>query len=409
MQRVIESIRDGTWLTRERLTGYCLLLLVAYVAQVLWIVLSGPGLLDGMGRPIGTDFANIWTSGRMVLDGRPADVFDPALQRPYQHDVLGVTADYFYGWHYPPMFLAVAAGLALLPYLAALAVWLTVTGYLYVKTMLRIVPVAPENVRLVMLAALAYPATLACITHGHNGFLTAALFGLGLLVLPSQPMQAGILFGLLAYKPQYGVLLPIALLVTRQWQAMAAAAVTVIVIVAASVLLFGVASWQSFLTNAAFTKETILENGAAGWFKLQGLFPAIRMYGGSTSFAYAAQLALVLSLLSATAWLWRSRAAHEIKSAGLILATMLATPYAFNYDTVLLGAAIAFVVADRLKHGFAAYEISALSLLWFVPLCSRELTALLNIPIAFVIQSLVLVMLLDAVRRAQTVRLSHAV
>jgi alpha-1,2-mannosyltransferase len=407
VQRIVEFLRDGSWLTRERLATYSALLLAAYVVMVAWLVLSGNGTLDAMGRPIGTDFANIWSSGRLVLEGRAPVAFDPDLQRPYQQLLLGMPADLFYGWHYPPMFLAIAALLALLPYLLALAVWLIATGAFYGHAMRRIVPVAAGDARLVTRVALAYPAVLACVTHGHNGFLTAALFGLGLCLLPTNPVHAGVLLGLLAYKPQYGLLLPLALLATAQWRAIAAAAATVVATALASVALFGVASWQAFFTHAGYTKETILENGAAGWFKLQGLFPAVRMYGGGVSTAYVAQILLIVALAVAIVWLWRSRASHEIKSAGLILATMLATPYSFNYDSVLLGAAIAFLAADGLKLGFAPFEISALALLWITPLFSRELTALMHLPIALLVQFLLLAMLLDKVWRAQSSRLAH--
>lgn len=407
MQRIYEATRDGSWLTRERLASYSALLLAAYVAMLAWIVLGGNGTLDAMGRPIGTDFANIWSSGRLVLEGRAAVAFDPDLQRPYQQLLLGMSPDLFYGWHYPPMFLAIAALLALLPYLAALSVWLIATGVFYVHAMRRIVALDGSDARLVMLVALAYPAALACATHGHNGFLTAALFGLGLCLLPACPVHAGVLLGLLAYKPQYGLLLPLALLATAQWRAMAAAAVTVVATAAVSVTLFGVSAWQAFFAHAGFTKETILENGAAGWFKLQGLFPAVRMYGGSVAMAYAAQILLIVALAVAVVWLWRSRASHEAKSAGLILATMLATPYSFNYDSVLLGAAIAFLAADGLKRGFAPFEVSALAALWITPLFSRELTAALHLPIALLVQSLLLALLLDKVWRAQSSRYAH--
>ena len=42
------------------------------------------------------------------------------------------------------------------------------------------------------------------IGHGHNGFLTAALIGSALVVLDRRPVLAGVLFGLIAYKPQFG-------------------------------------------------------------------------------------------------------------------------------------------------------------------------------------------------------------
>lgn len=379
---------------------YCSLLIAGYAVFAVALLATGSGLLDAGGRPIGTDFANIWSSGRLVLEGRPEVAFDPVAQRAYQMALFGQKPAYFYGWHYPPMFLAVAGVLATLPYLAALAAWLAATGWLYVRTIQRILPLGGDSGRLVVLAALAYPAMFANLTHGHNGALSATLLGLGLLLVPTRPVAAGICLGLLAYKPQYGLLLPFALLAAGYWRTVVAAAVTVAATTAASAVVFGVASWQAFFTHASFTKETILENGAAGWFKLQGLFPAVRMYGGSIGLAYAAQALAVVALLGAVIWLWRSGARHEQKCAGLVFATMLATPYAFNYDTVILGPAIAFLVADGMRHGFARDQISLLALVWATPLVSRDLTAFAPFPYATAVNAAALLFVLVAVRTA---------
>ena len=62
------------------------------------------------------------------------------------------------------------------------------------------------------------------IGHGQNGFLTAALLGGALVVLDRRPLVAGILLGLLAYKPQYGVCSRIVLAVSGRWRSFAAAA-----------------------------------------------------------------------------------------------------------------------------------------------------------------------------------------
>ena len=43
---------------------------------------------------------------------------------------------------------------------------------------------------------------------GQNGFLTAALIGGTLYLIPIRPVLAGICLGLLTYKPQYGLLFP---------------------------------------------------------------------------------------------------------------------------------------------------------------------------------------------------------
>jgi hypothetical protein len=166
------------------------------------------------------------------------------------------------------------------------------------------------------------------------------------------------------------------------------------------VLILGIEPWMAFLKFGTFTRETVLEAGVAGWFKLQGVFPAVRMLGGSVATAYVFQAMAIASIFAAVMWVWRSEARHEQKAAVVILGTMLATPYAFNYDTVLLGPAIAFLVVDGVRNGFAAREKSLLALLWLTPLCSRELTELTSIPIALFVNALAFAFFVLKVRNA---------
>ena len=97
----------------------------------------------------------------------------------------------YYGWHYPPAFLLVAAALAALPYLGALLVYQAATLAAYLAVVRRIAG-RPEA----WLLALAFPAVFVNVTHGHNGFITAALLGGALLVLDRRPLLAGALHGL---------------------------------------------------------------------------------------------------------------------------------------------------------------------------------------------------------------------
>jgi hypothetical protein len=68
--------------------------------------------------------------------------FDPALQCSREQAIFGPDTP-FYGWHYSPVFLFVAAGLALLPYGLALAVWQIATFLLYLVSIRSILTAAP--------------------------------------------------------------------------------------------------------------------------------------------------------------------------------------------------------------------------------------------------------------------------
>ncbi len=139
MGRTRDMLRSGAWLTRERTRLAAAALLVASVAGLLYLAVTANGLIDLQGRPLGTDFSNVYAAGTYVLDGDPEAPFDPVRQHAREQRIFG-EATPFYGWHYPPFFLFVAAALALMPYGVALAVWQAVTLCLYLLTIRAILP-----------------------------------------------------------------------------------------------------------------------------------------------------------------------------------------------------------------------------------------------------------------------------
>jgi hypothetical protein len=361
---MLDALRSGAFLTRERVRLVAFALLAAYLVGLGYLALTANGLSDAQGRPLGTDFSNIYAAGTYALDGWPTAPFDPALQYAREQAIFGAGTP-FYGWHYPPFFLFVAAPLALLPYVPALLVWQATTLALYLLTIRAILtgqpwhsvpspsprlrgegrgeepqaqcggcpspglsPHSPSKtgVNALMLGrgesrasgggssdplwpllALAFPAVFVNLGHGHNGFLTAALIGGALAVLDRRPVLAGVLFGLLAYKPQFGLLVPLALLAAGQWRSFAAACATVVALLIATTLAFGLPVWEAFLGSLHFTRTVVLEAGETGWHKIQSVFALVRMWGGPIALAYTVQSTATIALAVAVVWLWRLR------------------------------------------------------------------------------------------------------
>jgi hypothetical protein len=236
-----------------------------------------------------------------------------------------------------------------------------------------------------LLLAAAYPAVFVNFGHGHNGFLTAALLGGALHWLDRRPWLAGVLIGLLAYKPQFGILIPVALLAGRRWTTIGAAALTVAALVAVSFGLLGSGVWHAFLESTAFTRTVVLEQGGTGWEKIQSVFSAARMWGADLPLAYGVQAALAVALAASLAWLWRSEVAFELKASALATASLLATPYVLDYDLVVLAVSIAFFARDGLRRGFLPGEISLLAAAWIVPLLTRSIAGLAAIPLGTIV------------------------
>jgi alpha-1,2-mannosyltransferase len=433
MDRVRQALRSGEWLTRERIRMVAVAVLIASAAGFLFLVVTATGGVDRQGRPIGTDFANVYAAGTYVLEGNFQAPFDSVQQYAREQAIFGA-ATQFYGWHYPPYFLFVAAALAWMPYGLALFVWQAVTLGLYLLAIRAIlmsfrgaptgparsgrpddrlrakpesiatglqgrapttrlwrrwlwIPALARDARSAgmtvdwLLLALAFPAVLINVGHGHNGFLTAALLGGGLVILDRRPLAAGILFGLMAYKPQFGLMIPIALAAGGYWRTFAATAATTVLLTLVTTLVFGVQVWHAFFVGAEFTRTVVLEQGDTGWHKIQSIFSWARMWGAPVPLAYAIQGAATLALAMATAWLWHGKAPYPLKAAGLCLAAILATPYTLDYDMMVLAPAIAFVAADGAARGFGPWEKTALAALWLLPLVARTLPQLTLIPL----------------------------
>jgi hypothetical protein len=381
MTHIWHGLRTGEWLTAARMRGYSLILLgLALLVFAGWIAVSDR-LIDRNGRPIGTDFSNVYAAGSLTWQGRSADAYVPSLQHAAEKAVFDGREVPFYGWHYPPFFFAVAVLVAAVPYGWALAVWLAASFTAYLTAIRAILP-RHETV----LVAAAFPAVFVNVGHGQNGFLTAALLGGALHWLDRRPWLAGVLIGLLAYKPQFGVLIPIALLAGGRWRSIGAAAATVAALAAISFALLGGGVWQAFADSMNFTQTVVLEQGGTGWQKIQSVFSAVRSWGASVPVAYSVQGSLLAMLAATLAWLWHSNAAFELKAAALALGSLLATPYVLDYDLVVLAVAIAFFARHGLRHGFRDFEISMLAAAWIVPLLSRSIAGVRYIPLGLLVE-----------------------
>jgi alpha-1,2-mannosyltransferase len=349
------------------------------IAVVGWIAVSD-GLIDRNGKPIGTDFSNVYAAGTLTWQGRPAEAYEPALQHAAEKAVFAGRDVPFYGWHYPPFFFAVAVLVAAVPYAWGLSIWLVASLAAYLAVIRAILP-RPET----LLTAAAFPAVFVNIGHGQNGFLTAALLGGALHWLNRKPWLAGVLIGCLAYKPQFGVLIPIALLAGGRWRTIGAAIATVAALVAISFVTLGAGVWHAFVDSMTFTQTVVLEQGGTGWEKIQSIFSAVRMWGAGVDFAYATQMALALALAASLAWLWQSDAAFELKASALASGSLLATPYVLDYDLVVLAVAIAFFVRHGIDRGFRSFEISVLAAAWIAPLLARGVAGITGIPLGLLV------------------------
>jgi hypothetical protein len=324
-------------------------------------------ILDEKGLGIPTDFVNVWSAGKLVLDGHPALAYDWDIQKQVQVAVLGRSYPGNFAWHYPPPFLFVASLLAHFPYTVAFIGWAAASLLPYLAVMRGIIG-RPFG----LLLALAFPVVLTNTLVGQNGFLTASLIGGALYLMPARPVLSGICLGLLSYKPQYGLLFPLVLIAASQWTVFFTAGAVAVAMALASWLAFGTESWQAFFHWMPMFSQAFLTEGRAPWGKMQSIFAVVRYFGGTEPLGWLFQWIMSATVAVVLTLMWRSRISYPLKAAALATGTLLITPYLFLYDLMVLAIAMAFLVRIGLSKGFERHELPALglavALLMFYPL-----------------------------------------
>jgi len=359
----------------------CFAMVVANVVYLAASYLQGSWLVAPDGRAIATDFVTIWGAGKMALAGHAAAAYDwPTLKLVDEH-AIGHAFGGYLGWPYPPAFFFVAALLALLPYVSAFVVWVFTSFLVYLAAIRAIV-----GERVGYRLAAAFPAVLANFIVGQNGFLSAGLIGGALTLLQRQPICAGVLLGLLTYKPHLGILFPIALVAGGHWRTLTTAAIVAALLAAASWAAFGGATWQAFFDGIGHAAHS---DAFADWGKLQTAFGLVRALGGSEPLAWIVQIVVALLAASAIAVLWRSRAAYEIKAAGLGTAALLATPHLLTYDLVVLAVPLAFLFRLGRVQGFLAHEATGIGLACLLILLFPFVTAPVGFGAVVVVAALI--------------------
>jgi hypothetical protein len=318
-----------------------------------------PGLINA-GLPLGRDFVAFWSGARLALDGAPEAVF--SLERIHAYQIaavgaqVGVTA-----WHYPPTFLLAVLPLGWLPYPAALILWLTAPVAVFWFVLRRLYGGRADAALLLL-----FPGVALCLVSGQNGVITAALLGAALLYLDERPLRAGLLFGLLTYKPHLAALVFPALVVGGHWRALATASATAAAMVLASIAVLGIGAWTAFLGNLDFLTR-VLDSGAVPWVRMPTVYAAARLFELNVVTARLLQTLASVAMVAMVCAIWYRRASLAWRGSALALALPLATPYCFDYDLVVLILPLAWLFQATMRDKAQPIDLALLTATWFAP------------------------------------------
>ena len=344
--------------TASRVRGYALLLVVGYVIAAVGWIGTMKHQVDSFGKPIGYDFITFYAESMLDRAGHAIRAYDLTTIAATERQIVAANRTICL-WHYPPTFALMIAPLAYMPYLTALALFVFATLALYLL-LIRKISDHPWS----LLLGLAFPAVFINSMHGQNGFLNTAVLGFGLLLLDRRPWVAGLLLGLLVYKPHFGVLLPLLLMSQGRWKSFAGAAISASLFCAAAFAVYGLDVWVAFVKNFAIVSEA-LESRLLPWPKIPSVFVAVADLGAPKAVAYAIHAAVAVTLAGLTLWAWRRPGSQNLKVALAVPAILAVSPYCFDYDLVLMAIPIG-LLAEHMRHNPVPVGTKALLGLAFV-------------------------------------------
>jgi hypothetical protein len=325
------------------------------------------------------DFLALWSYGKIIA-GHPArDLYDTGVLHGLQV-ALGMLDSAHNPFPYPPTAILIFTPLGLLPYQACYVVWTVGTLALFVWA----VVATCSRLAVCVIGVIVAPVTVSCIDSGQSGLLAAALLIAGVRLAGSRPVLSGMLIGLLAYKPQMAMLVPIAFAAAGYWRAFAAACVTVIVLAAVATVAYGPEVWSDWLAMLPAYSDVFDRDPVGMKFK-PTIMANLQLVGVSLPIAKAVQ-GMVAIAVAAVVWLCFRRNAGRLAAAALLAGTVLASPHAYIYDLPIIAAAMALFIQWRMVVNpvFNLTEVAILILGFTFPLLMMTATDRFDPPVSAV-------------------------
>jgi hypothetical protein len=345
--------------------------------DVLYVgaTLTGTAVLGYKIDVLFADFLVFHAAARAFFEGKLEIVYDTFALTHLQNTLYAARLPYELGFRpflYPPLWLLDFLPFGLMPVGTAVAAFLLVTAAAAAYA-LRSMGLRLEAV----LAVLVSPAAVWVVIAGQNTYLSLALLYGGFALLERRPVLAGVLLGVLAYKPQVWVLVPLALLCAREWRALAAAAVTVLTLSLATLPLFGLELWLDFVAAArhASTGKAAAEMFERVHAHMTTLLAAAKILGAGDGLAMTLQVAGSLLAVVAVIFAFARHRASHARTAVLVTATFLVSPYTLNYDLLLMMPAVALLFFSPPAEGYLPGERIAYLAVWLIPHFCLELNA----------------------------------
>jgi len=349
-----------------RIAGlFCGILALCDVVYVVLIFSRGL-VISPLSDVLFPDFLVFYAAVQAFFDGKLSLLYDVDAFTQYQNALFGAERlaqpVHFRPFFYPPSWLLILLPFGLLGVVKAYVAFMAATAGAATALVGR-------RDWLGWLAVVTSPAAMWVVLAGQNTLLSIALMYGGLRLLDRMPAAAGILLGLLSYKPQMWLLVPLALIAAARWKALAWMAVTAASLALAGAAAFGPGLWLAFFDTASGVASQRLADAMFehAYMHMTTLLASARIVGLPPTLSIIIQL-IGAGLAVAAVWqAFRRHGPSDARTAVLLAATFLVSPYILNYDLLLLMPAVVALFRLAAVQGFYPAERSLYALLWVLP------------------------------------------
>ncbi|WP_297480792.1 glycosyltransferase family 87 protein [Ferrovum sp.] len=326
-----------------------------------------------------SDLSVYWAAAVLALQGRAGSAYqEPILHATLVHFVPTVKGHF--GWFYPPAYYLLILPLGFFPhYFPAFLAWILPTLGAWVKV-LRRYSIRPSTFWFLG----SFGGVWLNFLHGQNGFLTAALCGAALWSMRKNSGWTGAWVGLLAMKPQLGLVFPFVLLLNRAWRDLAMAALVVLLSNGIAVAILGGSVFWGWWQGMDLARHLMEQDGLGShyWFNMPTVYAQLRLFGVSSPTAYGIHWALAAVSWGWLALMWKRTVDWRWRGAALILVSLMTSPYLMDYDLIWLGYVLVILLENGQTEGWYPGERWMVLVIWALPVAGRLLVEVTHVQIA---------------------------
>jgi alpha-1,2-mannosyltransferase len=342
-----KEAKSSSWiaLASAKLSSRRLRAQAAVLALVLWgavaVDYSLPGLFDRAGNIKFQDFLQFPIAARLIATGNADQLYDDEVLARGIRAISGrdtrVYLQYFYGPQVALPFIPLGA----LPFLIQAGIWVALSLLIYFGCVYLIWKrcAALRSYRaLVALCALAYPPLFHFFVRGQLSAIVLVCFtGAYLAFAAQRDFLAGVALGVLAFKPQFLVAIPLILLFAQAWKVLSGIMISAAAQLTLTWLYFGRAIMLAYFTrllhSASHPGSTELIFSPIQMHSLHSFWEILIPWRPGVWVLYLLSSFAVIGIAAA---IWKSSVPVAFRFSALMFAAVLVNPHIYIYDLLML-------------------------------------------------------------------------